>query len=99
MYKVLITQGDFLTPEEFKKKYSTDEVQAFVENVEFEGTNNVHTTGYTMRKLQGTDFGSISEEIERIFRVEYLRGESLGVFNEDETDYRNEIYTEEDFDI
>lgn len=97
-YKVLITQGDFLEPQDFVEKYSKKGVEAVVENVEFEGTDNVHTSGYTVRNLMSFHFPSLSDEIRDIFYREDLRGECFGVYFVEDENLETELYTEEDFE-
>lgn len=97
-YKILITQADFLTPTEFIERYSKKGVEAVAEDVEFEGTDEVHTSGYTIRELKSSDFNSLSDEIKTIFFEEGLRGECFGVVLKEETSFSKEIFTETDFD-
>lgn len=99
MYKVIITQGDFLNPEKFIERYTQHNVKVVVEDVENEGTDEVHTSGYTERKLKGKDFKSISKEIESIYFKEDLRGECLGVYLDTDNELDNEIFTESDFNV
>jgi hypothetical protein len=94
-YKISITQADFLSPEQFIKTHTKDNIEVVVEDVEFEGTEDVHTSGYTVRTLLSSDFNSLSDEIEGIFNTEYLRGECFGVYLKNGT---KEVFTEMDFD-
>ncbi len=97
MYKVIITRGDFLSPKEFIKKYSTKDIKAVVENVEFEGTDEVHTSGYTLRDLTGRHFTEIYKELKTIYIEEDLRGECMGVYLQSDEGFKNEVFTEDDF--
>ena len=99
MYKVIITQADFLSPIEFQKKYSKEGVRAVIEDVAFEGTEDVLTNGYTERKLKGLEYNSIAKEIEQIYREEDLRGECLGVYSDDDIFLKEELFTEDDFNV
>lgn len=98
-YKVIITQADFLSPEKFIERYTQGNVKVVVEDVENEGTNEVHTSGYTERKLEGNNFEAISKEIEEIYFKEDLRGECLGVYLDTDENLEEEIFTEFDFNI
>lgn len=90
MYKLLITQADFLSPKEFVEKYSNLEksVQAFVED--YDETDN-HTTGYTIRKISPDN---LVENLKEIYDTENLRGECMSIYKDDK-----EIFTENDFDF
>ena len=98
-YKILITQADFLSPEKFIETYTQYNVKVVVEDVENEGTNEVHTSGYTERKLRGKTFEAISKEIEEIYLKENLRGECLGVYLDTDENLEEELFTEDDFNI
>lgn len=97
MYKVIITLGDFLSPKEFIERYTQNGIKVIIEDIEAEGTDDVHTSGYTERKLKSKDKQAISKELQEIYIKESLRGECLGVYLDTDDDLENEIFTENDF--